>query len=36
MLKIEGEHTHSPDKQNELRQRKKAVTCEIPPFKMMQ
>lgn len=35
MLKIVGEHTHTPNKQNEVRQRKKAQTIEILPFKMM-
>lgn len=36
MLKIIGEHSHSANKQVQLRQRKKAPTVEIPPFKMME
>lgn len=35
MLKMVGEHTHTPNKQNELRRRKKTKTVEIPPFVMM-
>lgn len=31
LVKIMGEHTHPPEKQEELRQRKKAKTS-IPPF----
>lgn len=36
MMKIVGEHTHAPNQQVQLRQRKKAPTVEIPPFKMME
>lgn len=36
MMKIVGEHSHTPNQQVELRQRKKAPTVEIPPFKMME
>lgn len=35
MAKIIGEHTHSPGKQLELRQRKKTATNEFPPFKLV-
>lgn len=34
MAKVIGEHTHSPGKQEELRQRKKATTS-IPPFSIV-